>query len=88
MGRKAQISLVAVVFTAITLAVGVSTWSFSDLKFQADMGILLTFMFLINMINAVTVLPAMAVTLDTLIPRRGRPHLHGVTAAEPEDAMH
>ena len=78
----------AVVFTAITLAVGVSTWSFSDLKFQADMGMLLTFMFLINMINAVTVLPAMAVTLDTLIPRRGRPHLHGVTAAEPEDAMH
>jgi predicted RND superfamily exporter protein len=78
----------AVVFTAITLAIGVSTWSFSDLKFQADMGMLLTFMFLINMLNAVTVLPAMAVTLDKLIPRRSRPKLHGLAAAEPLEAMH
>jgi len=73
----------AVIFTAVTLAIGVSTWSFSDLKFQADMGMLLTFMFLINMVNAVTVLPAMAVTLDTLIPRRSRPKMHGLAAAEP-----
>ena len=72
----------AVVFTAITLAIGVSTWSFSGLKFQADMGMLLTFMFLINMFNAVTVLPAMAVTLDKLIPRRSRPRLHGLAAVE------
>ena len=50
----------AVVFTGITLAVGVSTWIFSDLKFQADMGILLTFMFLLNMIGAVFLLPAIA----------------------------
>lgn len=73
----------AVAFTAITLAIGVSTWSFSDLKFQADMGMLLTFMFLINMINAVTVLPAMAVTLDYFIPRRRRPKMHGLAAADP-----
>ncbi len=79
---------IAVIFTAITLAIGVSTWSFSDLKFQADMGMLLTFMFLINMVNAVTILPAMAVTLDTLIPRRRRPRLHGLAAAEPDEAMH
>ena len=78
----------AVIFTAITLAIGVSTWSFSDLKFQADMGMLLTFMFLINMVNAVTILPAMAVTLDTLIPRRRRPRLHGIAAAESNEAMH
>ncbi|MFT3810129.1 MAG: efflux RND transporter permease subunit [Micropepsaceae bacterium] len=75
----------AVTFTAITLAIGVSTWSFSDLKFQADMGMLLTFMFLINMINAVTILPAMAVTLDTFIPRRGRPKMHGLHASDPAD---
>jgi predicted RND superfamily exporter protein len=62
----------AVIFTAITLAVGVSTWSFSDLKFQADMGILLTFMFMINMIMAVTLLPALAVVIDMIIPRRGK----------------
>ncbi|MDO6446034.1 MMPL family transporter [Colwellia sp. 1_MG-2023] len=50
----------AVLITGITLAIGVSTWFFSDLKFQVDMGILLTFMFLVNMIAAVTVLPAIA----------------------------
>ncbi|MDR3500792.1 MAG: MMPL family transporter [Parvibaculum sp.] len=60
----------ATVFTAITLAIGVSTWAFSALKFQADMGLLLTFMFMINMIMAVTVLPALAVVLDMVFPRR------------------
>jgi hypothetical protein len=60
----------AVIFTAITLAIGVSTWSFSALKFQADMGLLLTFMFMINMVMAVTLLPALAVVIDLVIPRR------------------
>jgi len=60
----------AVVFTAITLAVGVSTWTFSPLKFQADMGLLLTFMFMTNMIMSITVLPAIAVVLDMVFPRR------------------
>ncbi len=50
----------AVLITGITLAIGVSTWFFSDLKFQVDMGILLTFMFLVNMLASVTVLPAIA----------------------------
>ncbi len=50
----------AVFFTGITLAIGVSTWIFSALKFQADMGILLTFMFLFNMLGAVILLPALA----------------------------
>jgi predicted RND superfamily exporter protein len=62
---------IATIFTAITLSVGVATWSLSDLKFQADMGILLTFMFMVNMIMAITVLPAFAVTLDSLFPRKG-----------------
>ncbi|WP_295007268.1 efflux RND transporter permease subunit [uncultured Dechloromonas sp.] len=62
---------VATIFTAITLSVGVATWAFSDLKFQADMGILLTFMFMVNMLMAITVLPAFAVKLDSLFPRRG-----------------
>jgi uncharacterized protein len=56
----------ATVFTALTLAIGVSTWVFSDLKFQSDMGLLLTFMFLINMIMAVTLLPALLLVLDRL----------------------
>jgi len=50
----------AVIFTGFTLAIGVSTWFFSDLKFQMDMGILLTFMFLVNMLGAIIVLPAIA----------------------------
>ena len=50
----------AVLFTGITLAVGVSTWVFSSLKFQMDMGILLTFMFLVNMLGAIIVLPALS----------------------------
>jgi predicted RND superfamily exporter protein len=61
----------ATIFTAITLSVGVATWGFSELKFQADMGLLLAFMFMINMVMAITLLPALAVVLDTLIPRRG-----------------
>lgn len=50
----------AVMLTGITLAFAVGTWIFSPLQFQADMGILLTFLFLMNMIGAVIVLPAMA----------------------------
>jgi predicted RND superfamily exporter protein len=50
----------AVVFTGLTLAIGVSTWIFSSLKFQADLGLLLTFMFLVNMLGAIILLPAMA----------------------------
>ena len=60
----------ATIFTAITLSVGVATWAFSALKFQADMGLLLAFMFMINMLMAITVLPALAVVIDRLIPRR------------------
>lgn len=50
----------AVLFTGLTLAIGVSTWGFSALKFQVDMGILLTFMFLVNMLGAIILIPALA----------------------------
>jgi len=50
----------AVIFTGITLAIGVFTWVFSPLQLQADMGILLTFMFLVNMLGAILLLPAIA----------------------------
>lgn len=53
----------AVGFTGITLAIGVGTWAFSPIKFQADMGILLTFMFIWNMVGALTLLPALAAFL-------------------------
>ena len=44
----------------ITLAGGVVTWALSPIKFQADMGILLTFMFLWNMIGALILIPALS----------------------------
>ncbi|HAG92738.1 MAG TPA: RND transporter, partial [Gammaproteobacteria bacterium] len=50
----------AVCFTGLTLAIGVGTWIFSDIKFQANMGVLLTFMFLWNMVGAIWLLPALA----------------------------
>ncbi|MBV1789127.1 MMPL family transporter [Marinobacterium sp. D7] len=49
-----------VMLTGVTLAVGVATWAFSPIKFQADMGILLAFMFLWNMVGALVLMPALA----------------------------
>lgn len=59
-----QITGSSVIFTGITLAIGVITWIFSPLKFQADMGILLTFMFLVNMLGAILLLPAIAAIMQ------------------------
>jgi predicted RND superfamily exporter protein len=78
-GRTMAVSLhnamrevgMATIFTAITLSIGVATWMFSPLKFQADMGKLLSFMFLANLLMAMTSLPALAVLLDRWFPRRG-----------------
>jgi hypothetical protein len=63
-----------VFFTALNFALGVSTWSFLPLKFQADMGLLLTFMFMTNMIMALTALPGIAVVIDKLMPRKKLPY--------------
>jgi predicted RND superfamily exporter protein len=49
-----------VMLTGITLAAGVITWVASPIKFQADMGLLLAFMFLWNMLGALILLPALA----------------------------
>ena len=49
-----------VMLTGITLAIGVVTWVASPIKFQADMGLLLAFMFLWNMLGALVLLPALA----------------------------
>lgn len=68
----------ATIFTAITLAIGVSTWAFSALKFQADMGKLLGFMFIVNLIMALTALPAVAVILEKVFPRRGPVRVPGI----------
>jgi uncharacterized protein len=49
-----------VMLTGVTLAAAVATWVLSEIKFQADMGLLLVFMFLLNMIGALVLLPALA----------------------------
>ncbi len=49
-----------VLLTGATLAIGVALWAFSPIKFQADMGILLAFMFIWNMLGALLLLPALA----------------------------
>jgi len=49
-----------VLFTGTTLGISVATWLFSPLKFQADMGLLLFFLFVMNMIGALVLLPALA----------------------------
>lgn len=57
----------------MTLAVGVVTWVFSPIKFQADMGILLAFMFVWNMLGALMLIPALSHFLlpeGSLVQRR------------------
>jgi predicted RND superfamily exporter protein len=49
-----------VALVGITLAAGVVSWAFSPIKFQADMGILLTFMFVWNMLGALVLIPALS----------------------------
>jgi predicted RND superfamily exporter protein len=58
--RTLRVTGSSIIFTGITLAIGVVTWVFSPLKFQADIGVMLTFMFLVNMLAAIVLLPALA----------------------------
>ena len=55
---------IAVLYTALTLSAGVITWLLSDLKFQADMGLLLGFIFFSNMIGATVLLPTLVYLVD------------------------
>jgi predicted RND superfamily exporter protein len=62
--RKAVITAVAttgyaVSFTAATLVAGVVMWIFlSDLRFQSDAAVLLSFMLVVNAIAAMLIVPA------------------------------
>jgi predicted RND superfamily exporter protein len=57
-----------VLLTGLTLAAAVLTWVLSPIRFQADMGLLLAFMFIWNMLGALILLPALAHFL--LIPSK------------------
>ena len=65
-----------VLLTGVTLAIGVVTWVASPIKFQADMGLLLAFMFLWNMLGALVLLPALAHFL--LRPRAAGPAVRDI----------
>jgi predicted RND superfamily exporter protein len=52
-----------VALVGVTLAAAVVPWELSPIKFQADMGILLTFMFLWNMLGALVLIPALSYLL-------------------------
>jgi uncharacterized protein len=65
-----------VVLVGVTLAAGVATWALSPIKFQADMGILLAFMFVWNMVGAVVLIPALSYFL---LPS-GRSRVHAAAA--------
>ena len=59
--RKAvQFTGKVVALVGVTLGAGVITWAWSPIKFQADMGILLTFMFAWNMLGALILIPALS----------------------------
>lgn len=53
----------AIPLAGLVLAVGVGSWTFSDLRLQADMGLLLAFVLLANMLAALVLLPALAALL-------------------------
>ncbi len=78
------ISGIAVMVTGATMAVGVFTWVFSPLKFQADMGLLLTFVFFVNMLGATLLLPALERFLMPE-PKGGRADLPRGTVFSPSD---
>jgi predicted RND superfamily exporter protein len=61
--KTMRVTGASIIFTGITLAIGVVTWVFSPLKFQADIGVMLTFMFFVNMLGAIILLPALAAWL-------------------------
>jgi uncharacterized protein len=58
--RAVQFTGKVVGLVGVTLAAGVVTWAFSPIKFQADMGLLLTFMFVWNMLGALILIPALS----------------------------
>ncbi len=68
-----------VALVGVTLAAGVLTWALSPIKFQADMGILLAFMFLWNMLGAVLLIPALSYLLLSG-PREPKPRLLAAAA--------
>ena len=54
----------AVAFTAMTLVASVLFWYWSDIRFDAEMGLLLAVWMFVSMLGAMTILPVMIVTFN------------------------
>ncbi len=76
-----------VALVGVTMAAGVITWVWSPIKFQADMGILLTFMFLWNMVGALILIPALSHFLLRNVGVSARPEKSSVTASQAANAV-
>ncbi len=70
-GETLKTTGAAIAMTAVTLALGVATWLLSDIKFQADMGMLLAIMFLWNMVGAILIIPAVLSLLPPKLNAHG-----------------
>jgi hypothetical protein len=75
-----------VALVGVTLAAAVVTWVWSPIKFQADMGLLLAFMFLWNMLGALILVPSLATFL--LAPRRRTGVSRSPAAAKETKSVH
>jgi hypothetical protein len=57
--RAIRTTGMAVTFTATTIVGGIALWMFSTLRFQAEMAQLLVVLMIINMLGAITIVPAL-----------------------------
>lgn len=78
--RSLEFTGKVVALVGLTMAAGVITWAWSPIKFQADMGILLAFMFLWNMVGALVLIPALSYFLLNPGRKQGQ---HGAAAPVP-----
>jgi predicted RND superfamily exporter protein len=76
----------AVALVAVTLAAAVASWALSPIRLQAEMGLLLAFMFLANMAGAFVLVPALSRFLLAGVGARPAPVAAGArtTAVPPE----
>jgi hypothetical protein len=61
----------AVTFTALTMIAGILFWTFSDIRFNAEMGVLLALWMAVSFLASVTLLPASLVIFRPKFLTRG-----------------
>ena len=72
-----------VLLTGLTLTFGVLPWLLSGLQLQADMGLLLAFAFLANLLGALLLLPALATVVPRFVTSARAPYHHLRRSTQP-----